>query len=97
MQFSDVTITPVIATLLGFTVTVLLLALPMYRYKGKVSESSFLLRFSLVILLAFGVGTTLFVYYYQPVFILFAGCFIVIPVSVCYLLAHVCKKETEKW
>ncbi len=96
MQFPAHTI-PAITVLIGFVVAVLLLALPMYRYKGKVSEASIALRFAIVILLAFGVGTTLFVFYTQPGSIIFAVLFIVIPVTVCYLFAHVCKKETEKW
>ncbi|KXH75879.1 MAG: hypothetical protein AM326_08365 [Candidatus Thorarchaeota archaeon SMTZ-45] len=84
MQFFDTTI-PIIAILLGSVMSSLLLALPLYRYKGKISESSFLLRLALLILLAFGVGTTVFVSFVFPVYLIFAFIF-VLPFAVCFIL-----------
>jgi len=84
MQFFDPSF-PILAILLGSVVASLLLALPLYRYKGKISESSILLRLGLLILLAFGVGTTAFVLFVDPIYI---GCafLFVLPFAVCFML-----------
>ena len=76
---------PILAILIGSVVASLLLAPPLYRYKGKISESSILLRLALLILLAFGVGTTVFVSFVYPSYLIFAFIF-VLPFAVCFML-----------
>ncbi len=76
---------PILAILIGSVVASLLLAPPLYRYKGKISESSILLRLALLILLAFGAGSTVFVLLVDPIYIGFAFLF-VLPFAVCFML-----------
>ncbi len=95
MQFFDTTL-PVVATLFGFIVMCLLLAPPLLHYKGKISESSILLRLVLLILFAFGMGTTIFASLALPGFP-FMALFLALPVIFCSLSVKTVRKEIEKW
>jgi len=95
MQFFD-RILPIVATLFGFVVTCLLLAPPLLHYRGKISESSIVLRLVLLILFAFGIGATIFASLALPDF-LFTALVLALPVIFCSLSVITVRKEIEKW